>query len=34
MQGQRVGDIRLSSFDQNPERQREGIPFELALGVI
>ncbi len=25
MQGQRVGYIRVSSFDQNPERQLEGV---------
>ncbi|ENR2932770.1 recombinase family protein, partial [Salmonella enterica] len=24
MQGQRIGYVRVSSFDQNPERQLEG----------
>ena len=28
LNGQRIGYIRVSSFEQNPERQREGI--ELA----
>lgn len=26
MDGQRIGYIRVSSFDQNPERQLEGVP--------
>ncbi|HBK4846580.1 TPA: recombinase family protein, partial [Enterobacter asburiae] len=25
MQGQRIGYVRVSSFDQNPERQLEGV---------
>jgi len=25
LQGQRIGYVRVSSFDQNPERQLEGI---------
>ena len=28
MLGKRVGYIRVSSFDQNPERQLEGIPLD------
>lgn len=28
MQGQRVGYIRVSSFDQNPERQLEGVRLD------
>mgnify|MGYP001580809511 CR=1 FL=1 len=26
MDGQRIGYVRVSSFDQNPDRQLEGIP--------
>ncbi|WP_462323010.1 recombinase family protein [Halochromatium sp.] len=31
MQGQRVGYIRVSSFDQNPERQLEGVPLDRVF---
>jgi DNA invertase Pin-like site-specific DNA recombinase len=27
MSGKRIGYIRISSFEQNPERQLEGIPL-------
>ena len=28
MKGQRVGYVRVSSFDQNPERQLEHVPVD------
>ena len=28
MPGQRIGYIRVSSFDQNPERQLEGVQLD------
>lgn len=28
MKGQRVGYSRVSSFDQNPQRQLEGVPMD------
>ena len=31
MQGQRVGYIRVSSFDQNPERQLEGVAVDRVF---
>ncbi len=31
MAGQRVGYTRVSSFDQNPERQLEGIPLDRVF---
>ena len=31
MNGQRIGYIRVSSFDQNPERQLEGVQIEKAF---
>lgn len=31
MQGQRVGYIRVSSFDQNPERQLEGVALDRVF---
>ena len=31
MDGQRIGYIRVSSFDQNPDRQLEGIPVARAF---
>ena len=31
MQGQRVGYIRVSSFDQNPERQLEGVSMDRVF---
>ena len=31
MHGQRVGSIRVSSFDQNPERQLEGVAVDRAF---
>ncbi len=31
MQGQRVGYIRVSSFDQNPERQLEGVSVDRVF---
>jgi len=31
MQGQRVGYIRVSSFDQNPERQLEAVPLDRVF---
>lgn len=33
MTGHRIGYIRVSSFDQNPERQREGIALARQRGV-
>jgi DNA invertase Pin-like site-specific DNA recombinase len=31
LQGQRVGYIRVSSFDQNPERQLENVPVDRVF---
>ena len=31
MQGQRIGYVRVSSFDQNPERQLEGVKVDRAF---
>lgn len=31
MQGQRIGYVRVSSFDQNPERQLEQIPVDRVF---
>ncbi len=31
MKGQRIGYIRVSTFDQNPERQLEGIPVDRTF---
>ena len=31
MDGQRIGYIRVSSFDQNPDRQLEGVPVARAF---
>ncbi|MBA3469555.1 MAG: recombinase family protein [Herpetosiphonaceae bacterium] len=31
MAGHRVGYVRVSSFDQNPERQLEGLPLERVF---
>ena len=31
MQGQRIGYVRVSSFDQNPERQLEGVQVARVL---
>ena len=31
MSGQRVGSIRVSSFDQNPERQLEGVTVDRVF---
>ena len=31
MNGQRVGYVRVSSFDQNPERQLDGIDIEMVF---
>ncbi|WP_336480187.1 recombinase family protein, partial [Escherichia coli] len=31
MQGQRIGYIRVSSFDQNPERQLEHIQVDKVF---
>jgi len=31
LQGQRVGYIRVSSFDQNPERQLEGVALDRVF---
>ena len=28
MHGQRIGYVRVSSFDQNPERQLEHVPVD------
>ena len=28
MHGQRIGYVRVSSFDQNPERQLEQVPVD------
>lgn len=30
MTGQRIGYIRVSTFDQNPERQLEGVKVDRA----
>jgi DNA invertase Pin-like site-specific DNA recombinase len=29
MTGQRIGYIRVSTFDQNPERQLEGVKVDV-----
>ena len=31
LQGHRIGYVRVSSFDQNPERQLEHVPVELLF---
>ncbi len=31
MQGQRIGYVRVSSFDQNPERQLEDVPLDKVF---
>ncbi|AQV38810.1 Resolvase, N terminal domain [Escherichia coli] len=31
MTGQRIGYIRVSTFDQNPERQLEGVKVDRAF---
>ena len=31
MSGQRIGYVRVSSFDQNPERQLEGVPVDRTF---
>lgn len=31
MQGQRLGYVRVSSFDQNPERQLESVPVDRVF---
>ena len=31
MKGHRIGYVRVSSFDQNPERQLEGIPIDRVF---
>ncbi|HYN76270.1 MAG TPA: recombinase family protein [Lamprocystis sp. (in: g-proteobacteria)] len=31
MQGQRIGYVRISSFDQNPERQLEDVPLDKVF---
>lgn len=31
MQGQRIGYVRVSSFDQNPERQLEGVAVDKVF---
>ena len=31
MQGQRIGYIRVSSFDQNPERQLDQVPLDKVF---
>jgi len=31
MQGQRIGYVRVSSFEQNPERQLDGVPVALVF---
>ena len=31
MQGQRLGYVRVSSFDQNPERQLENVPVDRVF---
>ena len=31
MTGQRIGYIRVSSTDQNPERQLEGVPVDRVF---
>ncbi len=32
MTGQRIGYIRVSTFDQNPERQLEGALLQIVGG--
>ena len=31
MNGQRIGYIRVSTFDQNPERQLDGIQIDRSF---
>src|SRR6478672_5364325 len=31
MKGQRIGYVRVSSFDQNPERQLENVPVDRTF---
>jgi len=31
MKGQRIGYVRVSTFDQNPERQLEGIQVDRTF---
>jgi hypothetical protein len=31
MNGQRIGYVRVSTFDQNPKRQLEGMPVVVLL---
>ena len=31
LQGHRIGYVRVSSFDQNPERQLEHVPVDLLF---
>ena len=31
MEGQRIGYVRVSSFDQNPDRQLEGVPVARSF---
>jgi DNA invertase Pin-like site-specific DNA recombinase len=31
MSGQRIGSMRVSSFDQNPERQLEGVSVDRVF---
>ncbi|ETR72122.1 MAG: hypothetical protein OMM_07701, partial [Candidatus Magnetoglobus multicellularis str. Araruama] len=31
MKGQRIGYVRVSTFDQNPERQLEGIQIDRTF---
>ena len=31
MGGQRIGYVRVSSFDQNPERQLENVPLDRTF---
>ena len=31
MSGQRIGYVRVSSFDQNPQRQLENIPVDRVF---
>ncbi len=34
MTGQRIGYIRVSTFDQNPERQLEGVKVDRAFRAL
>ena len=31
VQGQRIGYVRVSSFDQNPDRQLEDVPVDKTF---